>query len=231
MTADDRMEPAGGSAARACATTVLLADDQEMTRQGIRSLIETRPEFLVVADVGDGESAIHKIESLKPDVAVLEFALPHLSALAVIERAHSGGSKTRFLILSERPRDQHVRDALSVGASGFLLKSASASQLFNAIQVAHRGQFFLSPEISHVVVEAARDPHRTGQSVLLGLTTRELEILQLIAEGFSTKEVSSRLGISCRTSDSHRASVMRKLGVHKVVGLVRFAIREGLVDA
>jgi DNA-binding NarL/FixJ family response regulator len=212
-------------------TRILLADGQELVREGIRCVLESHEGFRVVCQVGDGESAVRRIEADKPDVAVLELTMPRLSGIGAIERVSASRSGTRCIVLSSNGGEQPVRDALFVGAAGYVLKTAPPSQLVAAIDAVHRGRFYFSPDVAGFVVAAARAPDGKRSGVLLSLTSREREVLQLVVEGLSTKEIATVLGISTRTSDSHRANVMEKLSIHKVSGLVRFAIREGLVDA
>ena len=212
-------------------TRILLADDHEMVREGIRCVLERQEGFRVVCQVGDGESAVERIVQDKPDVAILEFALPRLSGMGVIERVSARARGTRCIILSNQRKEQQVRDALCVGAAGYLLKTALASQLIEAVEAVRNGQFFYSPDVADVVVAAAREPEASRRRSLLCLTSREREVLQLVAEGMTAKEIATALHISARTSDSHRARLMQKLDIHKLSGLVRFAIREGMIDA
>ena len=212
-------------------TRILLADSDDLVREGISCLLEKRKGFRVVRQVADGENAVRRIESDKPDVAILEYSLSRLSGVGAIERVTRGRSGTRCIVLSSRRGEQQVCDALRVGAAGYLLKSASASQLIEAVETVREGLFYYSPDVAGFVVAAARHPDQMMGNRLLHLTSREREVLQLVAEGQTTKEVAATLGISSRTSDCHRARVMKKVGVHRVVDLVRFAIREGLVEA
>ena len=211
-------------------TSILLADSQIVVREGLRRLLEQHEGFVVVAEESDGESAAKRIEAEQPDIAILEFAMPRLSGVEAIARV-AGHFRTRCLILTTQHGGTQVQDALRAGAAGYMLKTAPASQLIEAVEVVRDGKFFFSPDVSAHLVDAARKPHETSQGALHGLTRREREVLQLVAEELSTKEIAGSLGIAVRTAESHRARLMHKLDIHKVPGLVRLAIREGLIEA
>ena len=212
------------------ATRILLADTHLMVREGVRRILEQHEGFSVVSEVSDGVDALRKIEGQRPDVAVLEFTLPRLSGVEVIRQVARRCS-TRCLILSNGHTQNGIREVLRSGAAGYLLKSAPASQLLEAIETVQQGKFYFSPDVATHVVQAATSHNSFGGYDLCRLTGREREVLQLVAEGMSTKEIGTSLGVSTRTADSHRARLMNKLGIHKVAPLVRLAIREGLVEA
>jgi DNA-binding NarL/FixJ family response regulator len=211
------------------ATRILLADHHRIVREGLRHILERRQDFTIVAEAADGESALRQIEEKKPEIAVLELLMPRLSGVDAIRRVGRLG-RTRCIVLSAHQSRSHVQDALRAGAAGYLLKDASSAQLIEAIEVVRSGKFYFSPDVTQHVVDAATHPTGNPESGLASLTSREREVLQLIAEGLSTKEIATALGVSARTADSHRARLMEKLGIHKASGLVRFAIREGLVS-
>jgi len=208
---------------------ILLADAQHLTREGIRLVLEAEMDMEVVAAVGDGQSAVDEARRLEPDIALLDVLLPTVSGLTAVERITSL-TRTRCLILSARHSCSLVNQALRAGAAGYVLKSSTPRQLHDAIQAVGAGQYYLSPPVASHVVNAATRPGDSVESGLGALTSREREVVKLIGEGYSTKEIASELGISQRTADGHRAHIMSKLSIHKLSGLVRFAIREGLVE-
>ena len=209
---------------------ILLVDGQQLVRQAVRLLLEQQEGFHVVSEVDDGEAALRWIDRDPPDIAIVELSLPKLCGLSVIERLNNK-SRTRCLVLTSKDSRTQVQAALRAGAAGYVLKTAPASQLIEAVKVVADGKYYFSPQVSKHVVDAATDPASMGASELSRLTMRERQVLQLVAEGHSTKEIAQLLGVSSRTTDSHRARMMDKLDIHKVSGLVRFAIREGLVEA
>ncbi len=211
-------------------TRILLADTQLMVREGLRRILEQQEGFTVVSEVSDGQSAVRYIEAERPDVAILEFTLPRLSGVDVIRRV-TRTVPTRCLIVSSGHSRNQVQEALRSGAAGYLLKAAPASQLLEAVEVVRQGKFYFSPDVSCHLVAAATSPRGLAQSDLGGLTRREREVLLLVAEGLSNKQIAESLGVSSRTAESHRTRLMNKLDIHKVSGLVRLAIREGLVEA
>ena len=211
------------------ATQVALIDDHAIVRDGLRRMLEASGEFEVILECGDGRTAVEMILKAKPDIAIIDIWLPQLSGIEVTKRIKQELPFCKVLILSQHDRADFVEAALLEGASGYLLKSSSGSDLIAALHAIRQGKCFLSPEIAQHLVSALAHPlekRGLGRSLL---TAREREVLQLIAEGLSSKEVGATLGVSTRTAETHRTSLMNKLGVHKVAGLVRFAIREGYV--
>ncbi len=213
------------------AVRILLADDHTLVRAGIRSLLESVAGIEVVAESGDGREALELIARHRPDVALLDIGMPGLSGLEVAKRAAQESPRTRVIILSMHGDPIYVRQALRAGVSGYLLKGAAVAELPLAVQSVMRGETYLTPRISQTVVDGfLRD---TGQEAdpLEGLTGRQREILQLIAEGKSTKEIAHLLDLSAKTVETHRVRIMERLDIHDVPGLVRFAIRAGLVSS
>jgi len=208
---------------------MVLADDHTLVRAGIRSLLESVEGVEVVAESGDGREALEMIAEHRPDIALLDIAMPGLSGLEVAKRVAQASPKTRIIILSMHADATHVREALRSGVSGYLLKGAAVAELPLALKAVMRGEIYLTPRVSQQVVEDFLRDSEEEPSPLNGLTTRQREILQLIAEGRSTKEIAAVLGVSVKTVETHRARLMERLDIHDVAGLVRFAIREGLV--
>ena len=211
-------------------TTIVVADDHRIVREGLRKLLETRPDFEVVGEASDGEEAVQMVLDKKPDVALMDIWMPRLSGIDATRRIGRRGPGTKVLILSMHEGRSYVEEVLRAGAAGYLVKSSSPGDLFSAIDAVRQGNSYLSTAITQQVVDAIARPGDPGPSSLAALTDREREVLQLIAEGLSSKEIASMLGVTLKTVDSHRSNLMEKLDIHKVSGLVRFAIRAGLVE-
>jgi DNA-binding NarL/FixJ family response regulator len=210
-------------------TRVLVADDHTLVRAGIRSLLESIEGVEVVAESGDGHETLRLITQHRPDVALLDIGMPGLSGLEVARRTAGVSPRTRVIILSMHNDPSFVTQALRAGATGYLLKGASVEELPLAIQAVMRGETYLTPKVSRPVVDGfLRD---TGEAAhpLSALTNRQREILQLVAEGKSTKQIAALLEVSIKTVETHRARLMERLDIHDVAGLVRFAIRAGLI--
>lgn len=208
---------------------LLLADDHTMFREGLRALLERRGDFQVIGEAGDGREALDLIERLHPDVAILDITMPALSGLEVAAFAHRVSPSTRVVILTMHASESYVAQALHAGVAGYLLKESAAAELVTALSAVMRGEIYLSPSISRHVV--AGFLHRDGGEAdpLAGLTHRQREILQHVAEGKANKEIATALGLSVKTVEAHRAQLMGRLGIHDVPGLVKLALRTGLV--
>ncbi len=211
-------------------TTIVLADDHRIVREGIRKLLETREDFEVVGEASDGEEAVRLVLEKRPDVAVMDIWMPRLSGIDATRRIGKKGLNTKVLVLSMHESRSYVEEVLRSGAAGYIVKNAAASDLLDAIDAVRKGSSYLSPSITQQVVDAIARPGDVEPSGVAVLTDREREVLQLIAEGLSSKEIGAMLDISLKTVDSHRSNLMEKLDIHKVSGLVRFAIRSGLVE-
>jgi DNA-binding NarL/FixJ family response regulator len=209
---------------------VLLADDHTLVRAGIRTLLEGLGGVSVVAETGDGREAVELCERLQPDVVLLDVTMPGLNGLETAPRIARVSPATRILVLSMHASEGYVAQALRSGVHGYLLKDAAVTELAVALRAILRGDSYLSPAISRPVVEAfLRGPGRPASPLTL-LTARQREILQLVAEGRSTKEIAADLGLSVKTVETHRAQLMERLDIRDLPGLVRLAIREGLVS-
>jgi DNA-binding NarL/FixJ family response regulator len=208
---------------------VLIADDHGLVRSGIRALLERIPDVEIVGEAANGIEALRLIGEFRPDVALVNISMPELNGLETTERAVREHPRTRVLIFSMHADDEYVRRALHVGAAGYLVKTADRSELELAIRAVARGETWISPTVSTADVSAlSRDQAMAGP--FESLTPRQREILQLIAEGNSTKEIASRLRLSPKTVESHRAQLMQRLGVRGIPALVRWAIRLRIVS-
>jgi len=208
---------------------VLLADDHHLVRAGFRALLNSLGDVKVVAEAGDGDAALRLIEALQPDVALLDIAMPGLNGLQVAARAAQKCPSVRVIILSMHANEEYVLQALRVGAAGYLLKDAGTSELELAVRAVARGDTYLSPPVSKPVIEDYVRRVSSPPGSLDRLTPRQRKVLQLIARGYSTKAMALELNISVKTIEAHRAKLMEQLDIHDIAGLVRYAIRVGLV--
>ena len=208
---------------------VLLADDHTVVRAGLRALLEEIQDVDVVGEAADGREALERIETLRPDIAVLDITMPGLNGLEVAQRVPKLSPRTRVLVLSMHADDLHVAQALHAEVSGYLLKEAAASELHAAVHAVARGEAYLSPTISRSVVDAVMRGEEPPTDPLAGLTQRQREILQLVAEGKPTKVIAATLALSVKTIEAHRTNLMRRLGIHDIAGLTRFAVEAGLL--
>jgi len=212
-------------------TTIVLADDHRLVREGLRRLLEERKDFRVIGEATNGQQAVEIAEAERPDLVLMDISMPGLSGIDATRRICKNGSATKVLILSMHDNRSFVEEVLRAGASGYVLKDAAASDLLRAVDAVRSGDSFLSPSITQQVVDAIANPGDRSAASLESLTERERQVLTLIAEGLSSKQIAGQLGVSLKTVESHRANLMDKLDIHKVSGLVRFAIRAGLVAA
>jgi DNA-binding NarL/FixJ family response regulator len=206
---------------------LVLADDHALVRAGMKSLLESADGFEVVGEAANGREAVRLAKTLRPDVALFDIAMPELNGLDAARRLSTECPEVRVLILSMHTDPGYVREALQAGTAGYVLKDAGVEELELAIRAALRGERYLDPRVSKLVIEG----FVRGLDVPEGpaLTPRQREILQLIAEGRSTREIAQRLHVSVKTVETHRAQLMDRLGIHDVAGLTRYAIRIGLV--
>jgi two-component system response regulator NreC len=205
---------------------VVLADDHILVRQALKSLLE-REKLQVIAEASDGQEAVALAEAHHPDIAVIDISMPILNGIDAAREMGRSCPKTKTILLTQHEEDQYIREALEAGVKGYVLKNQAASDLLHAIQQVSRGQFYLSPGVSRAVMEAYRT---RSDSPADPLTARERQVLQLIAEGKSTRDAASLLGISVKTAESHRMRLMQKLDIHETASLVRYAVRRGLVQ-
>ena len=212
------------------AIRILLADDHALVRQGLRSLLESIEDFEVVGEAANGREALRLIRALEPQVAVMDIAMPELNGLDATTHALRDQPRLRVLILSMHATESYVLEALRAGAAGYVLKDADAGELERAIRAVAQGERYLTPSVSHHVIErfmrAEREGHKAGAEAL---SARQREVLQLIAEGRSTREIAVTLNLSVKTVETHRAQLMQRLQIFDVAGLTRHAIRIGLI--
>lgn len=205
---------------------IVLADDHALVRQGVKSLLE-RENFEVVAEATDGQEVIRLAETLHPDIAVIDISMPTLNGIDAARELARTSPKTKVVLLTQSDEEQYVCEALQAKVSGYVLKNQIANDLIHALQQVSRGEIYLSPGVSRAVVEAYRSKSERPSDPLSG---RERQVLQLIAEGRSTKDAASLLCISVKTAESHRSRIMQKLDIHETASLVRYAVRRGLVQ-
>ena len=205
---------------------VVLADDHQLVRQSLKALLE-REGFQVSGEASDGREALRLVPNVGPDVAILDISMPILNGLDAARELKKSSPRTKTILLTQHDEDQYVTEALRAGVRGYVLKNQAATDLVHAIQQVCRGEIYLSPSISRTVVEAFLSKTALPTDPL---TSRERQILQLIGEGKSSKEIAALLGISIKTAESHRTRLMRKLDIHELASLVRYAIRRGLVQ-
>jgi two-component system response regulator NreC len=207
-------------------TRVLLADDHSLLRQGLKGLLE-KQGFQVVAEASDGEETLRSVEESQPDVAIIDISMPVLNGIDAARELKKSSPKTKVIVLTQHDEDQYVREALLAGVEGYVLKSQAGDDLVQAIQEVCRGSVYLSPNISRAVVDAYLSRKYVSTDPL---SVRERQVLQLVGEGKSTKDIAVHLGISVKTAESHRARLMKKLDMHETASLVRYAIRRGLIQ-
>jgi two-component system, NarL family, response regulator NreC len=209
------------------ALLIVLADDHQIFRQGLKALLE-REEYEIAGEAADGLEAVRLATEVRPDVAILDFAMPLLNGLDAAREIQHVSPQTRTILLTMHTEDQYVLESVRAGIKGFVLKTQAAADLVRAIQEVLRGRVYLSPGVSKAVVDAYLS---SVEHPADPLTSRERQVLQLVAEGRTTKEIADVLGISVKTAESHRGHLMQKLNVHETAGLVRYAIRHGVIEA
>jgi two-component system, NarL family, response regulator NreC len=206
---------------------ILLADDHAVVRQGFKMILNAQPDMEIVGEAGNGREAVDLVEKLEPDVVVMDVAMPELNGIEATRRVTGSVPRARVIALSMHKDSVYVREVLRAGARGYLLKDSGASDLVSAVRAVARGEGYLSPAISDAVLDDYRR-HVTNPIDLL--TSREREVLQMLAEGKTNKEIATILNLSVYTVDAHRGRIMEKLNLHSINELVRFAVRNGLID-
>ena len=212
-------------------TRIVLADDHALVRQGFRALLGAIADFEVVGEAANGREALRLIRALAPEVALIDISMPELNGLDATAHALREQPQLKVIIISMHATEAYVLEALRAGAAGYLLKDADAGELERAIRAVARGERYLTPSVSHHVIERFMRAER-GETVseAEALSPRHREVLQLIAEGKSTREIAARLNLSVKTIETHRAQLMQRLDIFDVAGLTRYALRIGLID-
>ena len=213
---------------------ILIADDHGLVRRGARAVLQSRPGWTVVGEATNGREAVQKAIELKPDVAVVDIGMPELDGVEVTRQIRAAVPNTKVLVLTMHESDQMISRALDAGACGYLLKSDLTSCLPKAVKATSEGKRFLTPKVSEIVLEGflkTRSSQRHGKRAGPRATPRELEIIRLLAEGKTNKEIAAQLGIAVRTVETHRAKIMLKLGLHSLAELIHYAMRHGIISA
>lgn len=213
---------------------ILVADDHDLMRRGVKAMLQSRPGWEICAEAHTGREAVTKAQELKPDIAILDISMPDLNGVDAARRIRKESPNTEVLILSVHYSDRLIRDILEAGVRGYIVKSDSDRDLIIAVETLANHKPFLTPRATEVMLtsfnEGRMHPTETPGTIRERLTSREREIVQLLAEGKSSKEVASSLCISVKTAETHRANIMRKLQLHTVSELVRYAVRNQIVE-
>src|SRR5580698_2176543 len=226
----NRVMPPAARSERLNTFRILIADDHEIVRQGIKSLLEKHPGWEISGEARDGREAVERSKALNPDLVLLDIGMPTLNGLDAARQILAACPLTRVLILTMHDSEQVVRDVLAVGARGFLLKSDAGRDLVSAVEALQRHGTFFTSRVAELVLEGYLNPHRAPQPLTRNrLTPREREVVQLLAEGKTSKEVAVALNLSVKTTETHRTNIMRKLDLHSVADLTLYAVRNGIV--
>ena len=211
---------------------LLIADDHKIFRQGIKKLLEEEPDLQVVGEAADGRDTVKKATELKPDIILMDIAMANLNGLEATKQIKKVLPESKIIMLTMHKNEEYVLQSFQAGASGYILKEGAVEELVSAIRSIHQDKSFLSPTVSKTLVDAYLRKMETGKTETPFdlLTDREREVLQLIAEGFTNREVAKQLFISVKTVEAHRAHIMQKLNIHDIAKLVKYAIQKGLVD-
>ncbi len=205
---------------------IVLADDHQIFRQGLKALLE-REDFDVVGEASDGRQAVQLARDLRPDIAVLDFAMPLLNGIEAAREIPRVSPRTRTVLLTMHTEDHYVLEGIRAGIKGYVVKTQAAPELVRAIEEVSRGHVYLSPGVSRALIDA----YLAGvEPAAEPLTPRERQVLQLVAEGKTTKEIGQLLGVSGKTAETHRTRIMQKLSIHNTAGLVSYAIRRGVIE-
>jgi DNA-binding NarL/FixJ family response regulator len=211
-------------------TVIVLADDHQMVRQGLRGLLEEEPDFSIAGEAADGLQTIDLVDRVKPDVLVIDLMMPGLSGLEVTRQVRQRSPRTHIVILSMYSNEAYVLEAIRNGAAAYVLKDSSAADLVHAVREVVAGRRYLSPPLSERAIETyAEKAKSTSLDPYETLTTRERQVLHLAAEGYTNTEIGDRLSISPRTVETHRANLMRKLGLESQTDLIRYALHRGII--
>lgn len=217
---------------------LLIADDHEIMRKGIRSLLEAQPGWQVTAEASDGREAVEKAREIKPDVTVLDISMPSLNGLEAARQMIKNDARAKILILTQHESDPLIREVLDAGARGYVLKSDASRDLITAVNAVRSNKTFFTAKVAQIVLDGylEKKPKKANtedrkDEARSRLTPRQREIVQLLAEGKSSKEVAVSLGLSVKTAETHRANIMRRLDCHSISELVRYAVRNNIIQA
>jgi len=210
--------------------SVLIADDHGIVREGLRRLLEAEPDIKVCAEASDGREALALVEKHKPGLVILDITMPRLGGLETLERLRAVHREVKVILLSMHGDPPFIQSAVTLGVDGYILKNGRAGEVIAAVRAVMKGGSYFSPPVAREIVEQVRSPKRSGAEPFGTLSVRERQVLRLIADGLSAKEIASQLGISTKTVEAHRTSLMRKLGARKATELVRYALRHGLIE-
>lgn len=210
---------------------ILVVDDHTIFREGLKGMLKGQPDMEVVGEADNGHDALQKTRELRPDIAVIDIAMPGLNGLETTSLIKGSHPDIGIVILSMHQKDIFIHEAFKAGALGYVLKASSSVEVFNAIRAAHKGEYFLGPNIAASVIgeylKNKKNSYVKGYDLL---TKREQEILPLIVEGMSNKQIADILYLSVKTVEKHKTNIMHKIGVHNVVGLVKYAVKHGIID-
>jgi DNA-binding NarL/FixJ family response regulator len=213
---------------------ILIADDHGLVRRGARGVLQSRRGWRVVGEAANGREAVEKTIKLKPDVAIIDISLPELDGVEAVRQVRAAVPETKVLVLTMHESDQMVQRALDAGAHGYILKSDLTDSLLKAVRAVVEGRLFLAPKISEIVLEGflnRGNQQERGDRAKTRATPRELEVIRLLAQGKSNKEIAAQLAIAVRTVETHRAKIMLKLGLHSLAELIHYAIRHRIISA
>jgi two-component system response regulator NreC len=210
--------------------SVVIADDHGIVREGLRRLLEAEPDLKVCGEAEDGREVLEVVRLTRPDIVVLDITMPRMGGLETLGRLRSDYENTKVVLLSVHNDPPFIQSAIGLRVDGYVLKNGRAEEIVTAIREVMKGGSYFSPAVAREIVEQARSPKTKSPDPFALLSAREREVLHLIAEGLSAKEVATELSISTKTVETHRTSLMRKLGVRKATELVRYALRHGLIE-
>ena len=210
--------------------SILVADAHGLVREGLRRLLESEQDLKVVGEASDGREVLAEVEKHDPEVVVLDITMPRLGGLETLERLRADHPDVKVILLSVHGDPPFIQSAIALGADGYILKNGRAAEIITAVREVVNGGSYFSPAVAREIVDQLRSPKPAASEPFSLLSGREREVLHLIADGLSAKEIAARLEISTKTVEAHRTSLMRKLGVRKATALVRYALRHGLIE-
>ena len=211
--------------------SILIADDHSVVREGIQRVVKSERDIKVCAEASDGREVLEQVDKHRPDIVILDVTMPHLSGLETLEILRAKHPEVKTILLSFRADPPIIQSAVSLGADGYVLKNARPGEIVSAIREVMGGGCYFSPPVAREIIEQIRAPRGSRRDPFSSLSGRERQVLRLIAEGLSAKEIATELKISTKTVEAHRTSLMRKVGVRKATELVRYAVRHGLIEA